>query len=469
MAWGIGSNRNKAPSRRFLFQRSRWQLTVWYTGVMALILSISAMGLYEAIAYAQRVAADRELKYVAETFHNTLEDYLEDPMVLGTELDALPPSLLPNPCILLGESCIESADHHNNGLVNEGYYDSDRYQGSYYLRLFSPEGEWITTLGNAPLLPLPLVIPVSAWQSLQDEQGRQYRQLVLPLYTADEQTNLGTILVGRSFDDFASYLDTIRQIILVSLPVSILLTGLVSWWLAGRAMTPIKVSYRNIQQFTTDAAHELRTPLAAIQATTESVMRLPHISDAEARDMAHVLNRQNQRLVTLVRDLLLLSRLDIQQLESVVSCCLQDILSDIEEELAALALSKDLTLTVAPLPVLAIYVFGNEAQLYRLFLNIVSNAIQYTAPSGSVTLALQQQANQAIVTVRDTGQGMSEADQRHIFDRFYRVDKNRSRQQGGSGLGLSIALAIAHAHHGDIAVESEVGVGSTFTIQLPIQ
>lgn len=463
MAWGIDLKLNRALSRRFLFRRSRWQLTIWYTGMMALILSISAAGVYEAIAHTQRMAADRELKSVAETFHNVLEDNL----TTGAEIGTIEPSVFPNPCILLGESCIESADHHDNGLINQGYYNSDRYQGSYYIHLFAPENQWITTWGQAPLVPVTL--PTTAWQSVRDTKDQQYRQLVLPMYTDDEQRNLGTIVVGRSFGDFAAYLDTIGHIILISLPISIVLTGIVSWWLAGKAMMPINIAYGNIQQFTADAAHELRTPLSAIQATAESVLHLPHISDAEARDMGQVIKRQNQRLSALISDLLILSRIDSPNPESIVSCCLQELLGDIEEELAALAFSKNLTLKfVSPSPS-SIYTFGNEAQLYRLFLNIVSNAIQYTSPGGMVTITLQNQITRALITVQDTGKGISEADQYRIFDRFYRVDKNRSRQQGGSGLGLSIALAIAHAHQGSITVESELGVGSMFTVTLPVQ
>lgn len=268
----------------------------------------------------------------------------------------------------------------------------------------------------------------------------------------------------------------IRWIIVLSLPLTIGLIAIASWWLAGVALKPVRVSYRNIQQFTADAAHELRTPLTATQATAESVLRLPHISDDEARETLQVITRQNQRLTTLVSDLLLLSRLDIQRSTAQTPCCLQDVLSDIEEELAALAIASDIQLVLEQPAEPPIIVLGNEAHLYRLVLNVVSNAIQHTLAGGKVIIRLQQstrntfpdgEKRQAIITVEDTGIGIAPADQQRIFERFYRVDKARSQHSGGSGLGLSIALAIAQAHGGEIQVQSELERGSTFTILLP--
>jgi len=268
----------------------------------------------------------------------------------------------------------------------------------------------------------------------------------------------------------------IQWIILLSLPITMGLIAVASWWLAGVALKPVQGSYQKIQQFTADAAHELRTPLAATQATTESVLRLPHISDDEARETLQVITRQNHRLTSLVSDLLLLSRLDIQITPIQAFCCLQDVLSDIEEELAALAIANDIQLRVDQPVEPPITVMGNEAHLYRLILNVVSNALQHTPPGGRVIIRLRQsirttftegEKRQALITVQDTGIGIAPEDQSRIFDRFYRLNKARSRQTGGSGLGLSIALAIAKVHGGDIQVQSQVERGSVFTITLP--
>jgi signal transduction histidine kinase len=206
-------------------------------------------------------------------------------------------------------------------------------------------------------------------------------------------------------------------------------------------------------------------------------MRLPTISDADAREMLQVTTRQTQRLTTLVSDLLLLSRLDLHSPSKMWPCCLQDILSDIEEELAALALSKDIQLVLDQPAEPRIFVIGYEAHLYRLVLNIVSNALQHTQAGGKVLVRLQHSTRNrfaegekryALITVEDTGVGIAPEEQKRIFDRFYRIKKDRSRQNGGSGLGLSISLAIAQTHGGNIRVQSELGQGSVFTISLPI-
>lgn len=459
MAWDTASTPNK------LFRRSRRQLTVWYTGVIAVVLGLSGFGVYEAIAHAHRVTADRELKSVAETVH----DALEKTLTTNGQINGVSPNLLPNLCVA-GEPCRvpfePSRGHHDRGL----------YRGSYYFQVLSPERELMATAGIFPE-GLPIASPEIAWQTLWDAEGTQYRQIALPIYDLNDQTYLGTLLVGRSFGDFAHYLTTIRWIILLSLPITMGLIAVASWWLAGLAMQPVQVSYRKIQQFTADAAHELRTPLTATQATAESVMRLPHISDEEAREMLQVITRQNHRLTSLVSDLLLLSRLDVQSTTATAPCCLQDVLSDIEEELAALAIANDIQLMLDQPAAPPITVLGNEEQLYRMVLNVVSNALQHSPTGGKVIIRLRQsirtafpegEKRQALIIVEDTGTGIAPDEQLRIFDRFYRVNKDRSRQSGGSGLGLAISLAIAKAHEGDIQVQSQPGKGSAFTITLPL-
>jgi signal transduction histidine kinase len=114
-----------------------------------------------------------------------------------------------------------------------------------------------------------------------------------------------------------------------------------------------------------------------------------------------------------------------------------------------------------------VVVAGDASRLRRLLLNLVENAIKYT-PEGKVEIAVRRSGAQAIITVSDTGIGIAPEHLEHIFERFYRIDPDRSRETGGSGLGLSICAAIAHAHGGDIRVKSTVGKGSTFEVKLPL-
>ncbi len=481
MAWDIGLTRqNKRPpnspanssskavgriAQSLLFRQSRLRLAVGYTGVMGTILILLGLGVYQAIAHAHEVTVDRELKSVSDAFH----DAIESAAVNSSQLSQLPPGLFPNLCVS-NSACTkpiaETTHHHLQST----------YQYDYYIRLLSPTGDLLATGGIRPP-GLLITSPIPAWQSLKDENNQIYHQIATSLED-DSQEIWAYLLVGRSLQDFDQYLRVVRVYLLIGFVMSLALVAAASWWLSALAMRPIYRSYQQIQQFTTDAAHELRTPLAAIRATVESVLRLPHLSEPEALETLTVIARQNQRLSAMVSDLLLLSRLDNeQQLADKQPCCLQDLLNDIHEEIAALAIAKAITFTLdiqTPLPLI---VQGNEEQLYRLVLNLVNNALTYTFAGDQINLELRRVDQRAIISVVDTGIGIAPEHQINIFDRFYRVDQARSQQAkfqqarsqqtGNSGLGLAIALAITKAHQGTLTVTSQLGIGSTFTVSLP--
>lgn len=439
-----------------LFQKTRLQLAYWYAGVMGVILGLCGWGMYEAISHAHWMTLDRELESVAGTLHDSLEPVLQEPAELEPEVSRLLPDL-----------CTQNEQCWTRELNPKRHAIGALHQGNYYVRLLDLTGNLIAVAGLNPN-GLPGIKSAKTWQTLTDNQGTRFHQISVVLHTEDGR-DWGSLQVGRSLQEFDDYLGAVKVIILVGFPIALLGVGTASWGLAGVAMQPIYQSYRQIQQFTADAAHELRTPLAAIRATVESNLRVKNPNFDEILDTLKTVDRQNLRLSQLVNDLLLLSRMDQQELPvNPLHCCLNDVMSDVEEEIAALAIASKVKLTTEVRVPQPVRVKGNEEELYRLLFNLVSNAIQYTPAGGEVTLILDACDRHAIIQVKDTGIGIHSQDLNRIFDRFYRVNSDRARHTGGSGLGLAIAKAIAKAHHGTIQVQSELNQGSLFTVRLPI-
>jgi signal transduction histidine kinase len=439
-----------------LFNQTRRRLALSYAGVMGLILTLLGLGVYRAIAHAHWVALDRELESVAGTLHDSLELKLKQP----GQLEPIVYELLPN-LRQVEMACTQTS------FSSQRHVLSAIDKGNYYVRIFDTSGRLFAIGGNYPE-GLPQGLNKAQSQTLSDSKGNLYHQISVSLHTQD-QRDWGYFQVGRSVKDFEDYLGRVKLVLQLGLPMSLILVGGASWWLAGLAMQPIYQSYRQIQQFTADAAHELRTPLAASQATVESALMMPQLDEQEARDILKTIDRQNRRLTQLVADLLLLARMDRQSAPMRRQlCCLNDLVDDLVEELAALANASQIALIPEIRVEQPLEIRGDCEQLYRLVSNLMVNGIQYTPAGGKVRVILDISDDLAVIQVQDTGIGIAASEQKRIFDRFYRVQSDRSRNTGGSGLGLAIALAITQAHQGSLTLQSEQGNGSVFTLKLAI-
>jgi two-component system, OmpR family, sensor kinase len=213
------------------------------------------------------------------------------------------------------------------------------------------------------------------------------------------------------------------------------------------------------RRFVADVSHELRTPLTTIQGNLDLLRR--YGNDPTSME---AIDSEVKRMSRLVGDLLLLAQADSGRLPLVESTVELGTLA-LEVFKQASVIAQDVELSLGTIE--AVHVRGDEDRLKQLLLNLVTNAIKYTPAGGKVTISVNQKDDQAYIKVSDTGIGIPKEELEHIFDRFYRVDKARSRMMGGTGLGLSIASWIAEAHHGHIWAESEIGKGSVFTLQLP--
>jgi len=461
MAWVTASTTLMHRSK--LFNQTRWQLAVWYAAVMGAILGLAGLTTYQMVAHSHWDAVQQELQSISGTLHDSLEPKLKQP----GQLEAAVQTVLPNLC-LVGNQCSVSSE------VIERHTLNAFQQNGYYIRFFDPQGALLATAGQLPP-GLPVQLNDHDLQTLKDQAGVRYQQysLLLKNYRG---WPWGYMQVGRSLKEFDDHLAFLRFTMLAGLPVAMLFVAVASWSLAGLAMRPIYHSYEKMQQFTADAAHELRTPLATIRAIVESTRDVDTLTEEEVKEAFAGVDRQNQRLVQLAQDLLLLSRLEVssetvnQQLTKTQSvCCLNDLILDVVESLSVLEIAAPVKLTTQIRVAEPLYVAGDENQLVRLVTNLVMNALQYTPAGGKVSVTLAEEEQCALIRVQDTGIGISPEDQHHIFDRFYRVSRDRSRHTGGSGLGLAIAKAIVKAHQGTIQVHSEPGKGSLFSVQLPLK
>jgi heavy metal sensor kinase len=316
----------------------------------------------------------------------------------------------------------------------------------------------------------------------------------------------GVLVVGASTDQVTKAVRRLLALLALGGPAAIALSALVGYWLAGQALKPVDRMTRSAavissddpsarlevpaledevgrlgrtlnqmlerlqagieeqRRFTADASHELRTPLAILAGEIDVALRSP-AEDLQARPVLESLREETTRMTKTVEDLLILARLDdegpgvsFEKVELLGLC------KRAADRFSTAAEAKGLQISVEGEPAV---VWGNEAQLMRLLSNLVDNAIKHTADEGSVDLLVLRDRALASLAVSDSGSGIPLEALPHVFDRFYRVDKARSRAEGGTGLGLSICQAIAHAHGGTITLESEVGQGTTVKVSLP--
>jgi heavy metal sensor kinase len=379
-------------------------------------------------------------------------------------------------------------------------------QAGLAIRLIAPDGTMWDSFDDFPAVPT-WVPQAPGYVSLTggDTRWRLYSQWV----QAADGRIIGWLQAAQSLASMEETLRNLRLQLVLGVPLLLLLAGWGGLFLADRALRPIDRIIRTAQtinssdlsqriayqgpadevgrlattfdrmldrlqdafererRFAADASHELRTPLTALKGRI-GVTLSRRRTNAEYESTLQDLEHEVDRLIRLSTDLLFLVRLDQRRLPWQPGRVeFSHLLQAIVEQVEPLAEKKGLILAAEIPPDISIH--GDADHLIRLFLNLLANAVRYTPSGGRVAVLAQDKEGCVQVSVSDTGPGISPEHLPHLFERFYRTEAARSRDDGGAGLGLAIAYEIARWHGGTLEVESAPGHGTTFTVQLPVQ
>ncbi|URR36839.1 HAMP domain-containing histidine kinase [Thermosynechococcus sp. HN-54] len=414
----------------------QYRLALWYVGVTALLLLIFATGFFFYVRGTLIERIDDTLSHVVEVVSRSLI------IDTGTaEAIDWQTSLGSSPLAALEEDHID-------------------------LEGFTPDQQLAWSTFSEPL-DLPLH-PSRTAETVQVGEDRWLRQMTVALVVGDRL--LGYLRVSHPWFEVTQPSQALLWDLLVGITITLTLVSISGWFLSRLAIAPLQQSYAYLKQFTADASHELRNPVALIQTNVQVALAT---ADPETqRQQLLVIERLSRRLSRLVDDLLFLARQDSGMIPlQAQPCHLDAILLGVIEEQTPLIQQKQLQLVLEladpqTSAAEAYRLWGNPDHLSRLLTNILSNAVQYTPAGGQIQVMLDQQGKFYRMVIADNGPGIPASDLPRLFDRFYRLQGTKSE---GTGLGLAIAQSIVEAHRGQIQVTSEVGQGTCFTILLPAE
>jgi heavy metal sensor kinase len=459
------------------FDSVRTRLTLWYATVLALSLIAFAFLVYYAAAGIFYERQDESLRSTAQTVASAyLEEFEEEHSLAKAGQIVLAELVFPNRYVQVTD---------NNGL---------------------PLASTRNLSGTVVTIP-PAALSQAREQGSSLVTVNGLRVAVVPISSNQE---FGFAAAAEPLSVIEEGLSRLRRDFFAGVPLVLLLASLGGYFLARQSLRPIasmnlqtqhitaerlsdrlditnprdelgrlattindlltrlETSFKEQQRFIADASHELRTPLAVLRGETEVALGKSRTTQEYQESLA-LIKDEAERLSRIVEDLFILARqpVDAPTVLMKERLSLNEVVRDCGRAAQVLANRKGVRLQTesdsAP-----IFLSGDDELLKRMILNLLENAVKYTPEGGEISVRLARQNGNARIVVRDTGLGIPQADQPYIFDRFYRVDKARSRALGGGGLGLSIVRWIVNAHGGKVEVQSTPGKGSAFTVELPL-
>jgi signal transduction histidine kinase len=414
-----------------MFKSLRWRLTLWFVTLTTLVYVLSAVGGIWFFRQGLNNVINDELQALVSEIEPAIHLDGDAPSLKDWARTSLQAPFRYLPTIQLYNSKKELVEKYGPKGIENLFEDAE---------LSRTEGEHLYGNHYVHIYSTPLTA---------DNKLIGYLQIELNLHNRD-----------RSVNTFASTMTWVAPFLLVGLAIS-------GYFFASKAAQPIERSFEVLRQFMADAGHELSTPISIIQANAEQ-METEIERPPDGVDRLAVICRSNERLGNLVQDLMLLSKMESPQIEPRRALVdFEKLVAGVLEEFDAPFMAQNIKLTTGKMqPAL---IWGDTDALKRLVTNLLQNSLRYTEAGGTVTVNLETANKVAKLVVSDTGIGIPPDCVDKIFDRFYRVDKSRSRAQGGSGLGLSIVKAIVDSHKGRIELASTVGHGTTVTVTLPLR
>ena len=467
------------------FGTIRLRLTLWFALSLAVVLAAS--GLFWRVNLGNNLLrhVDERIYSVAEDISSFLQEDNNRP------------------------------EHHDDCEGLESFIRRHNWAG--YVQVQNDRGTVTCTSSNLQNFQLPLSKATlqsvnqgrPSYETIPGNGAFELRLLTFPCRAGNRVTHL--LQVAESLEPLQHTLDDFTLVLLIFSPLAVLVLSFSGWFLASRALAPVsriiqaaqRISARNLnerlplgnrrdeitqlaetfnsmltrledafrktRQFSGDASHELRTPLTILKGETE-VALLWAKTPEEFRKILESNLEEIDRMGRMIENLLTLAKSDAGEMPlERRSFSLSDMLQHLYLQTRTLGDAKGVEIRLALDVTEEIRLVGDELRLRQVFLNLIANSVKYTPADGWVEIGLTVAGEEALITVRDTGIGIAAEHLPYIFDRFYRIDKARNREDGGSGLGLAIVKWIVTAHEGDISVTSQPGSGSTFTVRLPLK
>ncbi len=470
-----------------MFDSVRMRLTLWYVGVLTVVLVAFSFGVYSLLARKLGGRLDAALQTAGEGAARLLsherDERESDAEAARSAFDEL---YLPHQAVAVFD--------RNGRLLAERALPGDIH--------VSLPTNGLTQTAATQFLTLP---------HARGAGDDGLRVVMLRLYLPQDNSTF-LIVVGQPLADLAEELELLRKIFYAAIPAALALAGLGGWFLAHKSLQPVatmadaarRISAEKLaerlpvankrdelgqlattfndllgrldaafiqqREFMADASHELRTPLCVARTTGEVTLDRAHRDEAEYREAVALMVEQMRRLSHIVEDMFTLARADAGHGKlQPTDFYLDELLAETARAAQVIAGRKGVRVACLPAPETAFS--GDEDLLRQMLLNLLDNAIRHTSEGGEITLQLKPEADRLCVTITDTGTGIPVAAQPHVFERFYRADKARSRPDNssgsGAGLGLPIARRVAEAHGGTLRLIRSDVTGTVFQIDLP--